>query len=798
MNRNRKGMHRTACAALSIMMMACQLPAVSVTAFAAENAYSAVLADGVLQSDSKEVADMTVEGECGAAAIAENGNSADLTADSVTVTNNDTWSNVQSVFSEASGEDSAASVTVTGNVAADAAAGESFGVIAGSDDSGTSTVSVGGTVTADNTEGRAAGVSEKSSNGSTSTVNVAGNVDAHGGMWAGGLDVHANGGTSNADIGGSITATADDVKGIEADASNGGTVDVHVGGDIKADGNVRAAGISNDQMQRGSGDVILVKEAEIKEGSEPETKDPEVSTVTVQADGNVDVSAEHESYGIRVVSTDDEKKEYDISVAGDVTAEKAASETSNDTETEAPRHDYIIGVNVGTTGEDRISVHVGGNVTASSNKAEDFVPVIGISAANVYGDVNIDVDGNVKSDSIGILATDAIVSGTAVSYAVSAINLNERSEGTPTEAKEPAKPGTTAITVSGDVTGKIAGIAESAILFDNIAESDILVDGTVSGGEAAIITDGNITNDQLKLTVWKVELNDRGNAVESIIRPEQDGEGPAPLEQITYGTTEKTAALEKSIMYIIKMEQPADGGTLSLDGTQKSHDFDTAKEGETVYLKIDVMPGYELTGAFNGLGEKTALLKDAKGNYYVEVPKGGGVYLSAEMKKIQEQPAPDPAPEQKPEIEPEPKQEPAPATPSNPARSSSDSDGGTGFNPGWLKDSTGWRYLQANGTYIKGGIYEIAYGNQSGKFTFGNDGYMLTGWQYIGGNWYYFNPISDGNMGRMMTGWIQIGDYWYYLEPETGKMVTGNKTIDGVDYVFNTDDLAIPVGALIE
>ena len=42
-----------------------------------------------------------------------------------------------------------------------------------------------------------------------------------------------------------------------------------------------------------------------------------------------------------------------------------------------------------------------------------------------------------------------------------------------------------------------------------------------------------------------------------------------------------------------------------------------------------------MVSAYNGLsGEKVALSKDANGNFYVKVPKGGGIYLSALFAKI--------------------------------------------------------------------------------------------------------------------------------------------------------------------
>jgi glucan-binding YG repeat protein len=41
-------------------------------------------------------------------------------------------------------------------------------------------------------------------------------------------------------------------------------------------------------------------------------------------------------------------------------------------------------------------------------------------------------------------------------------------------------------------------------------------------------------------------------------------------------------------------------------------------------------------------------------------------------------------------------------------------------------------------------------------------GAMKTGWQNIGGTWYYLNPISNGAMGAMKTGWIDDNGTWYY------------------------------------
>ena len=44
---------------------------------------------------------------------------------------------------------------------------------------------------------------------------------------------------------------------------------------------------------------------------------------------------------------------------------------------------------------------------------------------------------------------------------------------------------------------------------------------------------------------------------------------------------------------------------------------------------------------------------------------------------------------------------------------------------------------------------------------------MLTGWQQIGGSWYYL----DGS-GHMLTGWIELDNTWYYLY-SNGAMASG-------------------------
>ena len=92
--------------------------------------------------------------------------------------------------------------------------------------------------------------------------------------------------------------------------------------------------------------------------------------------------------------------------------------------------------------------------------------------------------------------------------------------------------------------------------------------------------------------------------------------------------------VEEKINYIVKYDQPASGGTISAklaDGSAlaQNHGFDTANETQKIVLSPDLESGYEITAAYNGT---TALDKDEDGNYYLIVPRGGGILLSVDLK----------------------------------------------------------------------------------------------------------------------------------------------------------------------
>ena len=95
----------------------------------------------------------------------------------------------------------------------------------------------------------------------------------------------------------------------------------------------------------------------------------------------------------------------------------------------------------------------------------------------------------------------------------------------------------------------------------------------------------------------------------------------------------------------------------------------------------------------------------------------------------------------------------------------------------------GERYFLDWEGHMATGLYEVEDG-QYYYFNTSHDGAygaMRTGWQSIGGDWYWFS--QDGLM--VMSDWATDGRDEYYFDAE-GHMVTGLQEIDGQTYWFNT------------
>lgn len=117
--------------------------------------------------------------------------------------------------------------------------------------------------------------------------------------------------------------------------------------------------------------------------------------------------------------------------------------------------------------------------------------------------------------------------------------------------------------------------------------------------------------------------------------------------------------------------------------------------------------------------------------------------------------------------------------------------------PGWVQDENGWRWREENGEFARNKWIEDLFD----RYYINDDGYMATGLQKIGNDWYCFNEngllargwkMVDGKWyfmdyrGIVQTGWKQVSGKWYYLSPsQNGAMVTGLQEVNDKWYYFN-------------
>ncbi len=281
-----------------------------------------------------------------------------------------------------------------------------------------------------------------------------------------------------------------------------------------------------------------------------------------------------------------------------------------------------------------LSVTVEGNITAVSEDSRARGMTLSICDKDTTGVVEVggDVTAEGKLWSLGFQA-DTLNGGEAqvvVEGNVKAVSSEDQGIGILTQNPD----GVIHVQVQGDVYGSTTGLILGSY---GEATTDVLIEGTLSGGTEPVRLAGigGLAGD-MTLTAWKIIPNQEQcivgyNADEEFMTPEQ-------IEECKNAA----AALESNILYIIKLSQPTEGGTVSLTGTTASHGFDAAKEGDTVTLQAALLNGYKVAGAYNA---GTALtMQDAAGNYYIVVPKGGGVDLSLVLEKIEEGTTPAPAP----------------------------------------------------------------------------------------------------------------------------------------------------------
>ena len=177
-----------------------------------------------------------------------------------------------------------------------------------------------------------------------------------------------------------------------------------------------------------------------------------------------------------------------------------------------------------------------------------------------------------------------------------------------------------------EITGNLAGTSKGLVFDtekDTNAKADILVTETISGTKAGVEVSEDAAPNNFDLTVWKIESGN-GHAA---VKPDGSAAG----------------AVEPEIKYIIKIDPDSESKieAVNEDGSapEKSHGFMYQKQGQRVYVRG--INGYEVTEAYNGKQNRTPLtLDENSGLFYLEVPNGGGIWLTVEKSPVPPRPEP--------------------------------------------------------------------------------------------------------------------------------------------------------------
>ena len=396
-----------------------------------------------------------------------------------------------------------------------------------------------------------------------------GNVTVEGNSYA--VSVYASTSDSSVLVEGDVKLTTETEGTVLDLEANGSSVDATINGDIEGE---------SDSVIKGVGAI----------GG--------TSTATATIDGDITVTGDEKATG---VSSEDAS----ITVTGKITANgedatgvgalsiSSSDVTASDIEVNG---EYVTGARLGsfTEGDDsgNTTLCVTNDIVATAT-SETYSSATGIDIDNRGGGINATIKGDVKVSSDN---------GSAYGVMATSEGMNEEIERISN------------VHIDGDLTSSEYGIYAGG--FDSKTKLNVYVGGTINATKAAILLDGNqYTSSNTDLTVWKINRASDGTiALKNTIVEDQK----IKVRDVDF---------ERSINYIIKTES-IEGATLSLVDAQGKVINGVAKEGDIVLVKIDLEKNYNLLAVYDGVGVKTELTRDSNGNYFMIVPRGGGVYLS--------------------------------------------------------------------------------------------------------------------------------------------------------------------------
>lgn len=442
------------------------------------------------------------------------------------------------------------------------------------------------TATSENQYVEATGVTASSKDESDTTVNIGNDVTAaanstNGYDYATGITASSNDeSTTKVSVGDNVSVNASDSSaGVYATAAGNSKTEVNIGKDLTVSGGTFTDGIS------------------ATSGAYGDATDSSYVSVTVGGDvtvkGNQGSSDFAKSFGVDATARGSSKTE--VAIKGELSASSDGDDV------------YGSAISVNANDEDSyVGVSVDGDVTSNG---------LTTVTARGPGDVDITIGGNVINEN---------KSGMALSLTDYYNNDNNTATLTVTVAKD--------ITAIGDAVTITKTSGKSSI--------DLVVEGTLTGEHAIVLDpvsssstgeETQSSTENLSITVWKFETTDSSGSLVSDVKYVSDPTTGDSKKEYT-----QNEEAEKNINYILKVDPIATsiGGALSFSGTTDIHGFQTAHAGDTVFLELTIPSDYTVDNFYNVDGAANVNVISSGGKYYLEVPRGGGVFVGVNLKRV--------------------------------------------------------------------------------------------------------------------------------------------------------------------
>ena len=157
---------------------------------------------------------------------------------------------------------------------------------------------------------------------------------------------------------------------------------------------------------------------------------------------------------------------------------------------------------------------------------------------------------------------------------------------------------------------------------------------SVAEGGTPILIGQGVTEENLSITVWKIETAGEQAAEECIVGTADISGSAIQPEDALYAAAEKAKNAEKSINYIIRIDPQQVNNLLP--------NRDTARADESVVITVMTPEYHVLSAVYTDKGKRLMAQDNGDGTFTLIVPVGGGVFVHADFEELPPEESPKP------------------------------------------------------------------------------------------------------------------------------------------------------------